>query len=120
MNATYRIESPDEDQAGALHITAPFTNEAFRLPEVTIIPALKDMNVLRLPAQLTTIEAGAFAGTDCEAVIIPEDCESIGAGAFANCRELTYVQIPASVTNCAEDAFDGCPKVILDYRQAGE
>ena len=82
------------------------------------IPALQDMLTVRLPAGLTAIEAEAFTGMACNAVIIPEGCRSIGSRAFADCRNLIYVRIPASVTAIAGDAFEGCAEgLIQDYTQ---
>ena len=46
----------------------------------------------------------------CNTSIIPmdESITSIGIGAFAGCKYLTNVAIPASVTEIGEDAFNGC------------
>ncbi len=52
------------------------------------------------------IEEEAFAGAAFEAVIIPEGCTSIDSRAFADCPNLVYVRIPASVTSVAEDASE--------------
>ena len=80
-----------------------------------IIPALTDMDVLRLPSSVTTIAPDAFSGIAAEAVIIPDACTAVGSGAFANCPDLRYVRIPAGAA-VADDAFEGCPKVIVDRK----
>ncbi len=81
-----------------------------------IIPALRDMNTLYLPAGLESIEGEAFIGLACSAVIIPDGCREIGSMAFANCRNLIYVRIPLSVSYIASDAFTGCAEgLIQDY-----
>ena len=72
------------------------------------------LSLLRLPAGLEVIEDEAFMGLACEAVIIPEGCTAIGARAFANCKALAYVRIPASVKTIAENAFEGCDSVVID------
>ena len=77
----------------------------------------ENMKTLRLPANLAEIEAEAFAGTDCEEVIIPEGCRRIGSRAFAGCSKLVCVRIPKSVTSIAEDAFEGCEGVTLVRRK---
>ena len=95
-------------------MTATFSNAAFLTQEKVInILALKDMNMMKLPNALTEIEEEAFYGTTALAVIIPDECTTIGKRAFANCPNLIYVYIPASVKNIADDAFD--EGVILDY-----
>lgn len=74
---------------------------------------LEDVNALILPAQLKEIEAQAFEGSSCQVVIIPDGCTKIGSRAFANCKNLLYVEIPESVTEIAEDVFDGCTNLQL-------
>ena len=60
-----------------------------------------------LPAALITIGKNAFAGTAYQLVIIPDGCVTIGERAFADCTQLLYADIPASVTAIADDAFSG-------------
>ncbi len=68
------------------------------------IPSLDELDVLYLPAGLKFISAEAFAGSACQAVVVPTGCESIGARAFANCPNLIYAKVPAG-TVIAENAF---------------
>ena len=72
--------------------------------------------MLRLPAGLQEIEVDAFAGSACEAVIVPTGCKFIRAGAFANCPNLKYVFIPQGV-DVAGTAFSGSNLVIIDQQQ---
>ena len=46
--------------------------------------------------------------------ILADDCEHIGARAFANCANLIYIRIPANVAVIAEDTFDVCAEVNVD------
>jgi hypothetical protein len=71
-----------------------------------------ELSCVFLPAQLTTIEASAFAGLNCEVIIIPESCRTIGSEAFANCRNLLYVYVPETVSEIAGDAFSGCTGIV--------
>ncbi|MBQ6506282.1 MAG: leucine-rich repeat domain-containing protein, partial [Clostridia bacterium] len=77
---------PTENTTGTFTLTgAVFSNTAFvQQVKTEIIPALKDLHILSLPAALTAIESEAFA-----------DLDNIDA-----------VRIPAGVTFIAEDAFD--------------
>ena len=61
-----------------------------------------------LPEDIRTIEQEAFAGSDTSIVEIPASAVpvTIESGAFANCRNLSRIYIPANVTSIAEDAFD--------------
>ena len=62
------------------------------------------MTILEMPEDLDRIEAGAFEGTDAQAVLVPESCAYIGAGAFANCPNLVYAEW-FEETELEEDAF---------------
>ena len=68
---------------------------------------------LHLPASLKTIEAEAFSNLSCQAVFIPDGCESIGEHAFQGCEHLIYVRIPASVASYPENAFEGCSEYLF-------
>lgn len=113
------LRSPTEEEQGLYaYVSEEFWNEAFtaQTSPTIAIPALGTLNVLRLPAALSAVDEEAFMNLPCQAVLIPNGCESIGSHAFAGCTSLIYVHIPASVTNIAEDAFAGCEGVVLDYQ----
>lgn len=76
----------------------------------TKIEIIENVQALKLPAQLKEIGEEAFAGLPCQVVIIPDGCTTIGSRTFADCDELLYVEIPPSVTEIADDAFEGCDK----------
>lgn len=68
---------------------------------------------LNLPDGLTAIEAEAFAGdASISFVKVPEGTETIGSRAFAD-SGLTRINLPASLTEIADDAFDGCEGLII-------
>ena len=110
------IKAPTMEEDGCfVIISSEFKNPAFEVQtkDILSIPALNKLNVLELPASLTTVETEAFVGIAAEAIIIPESCATIESEAFMNCTDLIYVRIPAG-TNVAENAFIGCPKVVID------
>lgn len=73
---------------------------------------LAGMTVLKLPDSLNTIEPEAFAGTAAEVIILPDGCTSVGSKAFADCDNLVYVFVPASLEGkLPDDVFDGCENV---------
>lgn len=78
------------------------------------IPALNDMDLLQLPGDIHVIKEMAFENADFQAVIIPNGCTEIDGRAFANCKNLIYVQIPQSISYVAPDAFEGCGNIIID------
>lgn len=72
-----------------------------------------DVTSLELPANLTEIRAEAFAGMAAGGVEIPGGCLTVGSRAFADCPNLRRVVFPASVTEIAEDVFEGCSEHFL-------
>ena len=72
---------------------------------------VRDADTLMLPASLTTVGEGAFAGADMEVVILPDGAASIASRAFADCGRLTVVYMPDSITFIAEDAFEGSENI---------
>ena len=79
----------------------------------TEIPALYDLSVLQLPVSIKEIGTEAFINIICQAIIIPNGCSAIGEKAFAENDNLIYVHIPASVTEIAYNAFEGCDNVTI-------
>lgn len=75
---------------------------------MTYTALFRPAGTLVLPLALTEIGEEAFAGANMQAVEIAHGCAKIGARAFANCRDLAWIRIPASVTDIAENAFEGC------------
>ena len=71
-----------------------------------------------LPDALETIETGAFENSGFRYVALPVGTAEIQSRTFANCETLKAVEIPATVTSIAGDAFDGAANVVL-YVQAG-
>ena len=63
---------------------------------------------------LKTIEEEAFMGCAFQYVVLGEQVEAIGAGAFRDCAELRRITIPDSVTEIAEDAFEGCVNLTIE------
>lgn len=59
------------------------------------------------------IEAEAFTGGVFQYVIVPDSCVSIDDKAFADCKNLSYIRIPASVKHVATDAFSGCGRNLI-------
>lgn len=77
------------------------------LVEQKVIPVVEVEKVV-LPAELKAIEEDAFAGDSFECVVLPEGCKAIGAGAFKDCAQLRFIEIPESVDYIDGSAFDGC------------
>ena len=48
--------------------------------------------------------------TNIEVAILPSACTAIASRAFANANDIA-LYMPNSVTDIADDAFDGCGKV---------
>jgi len=83
-----------------------------------------DEYTLYLPADTTVIGVGAFEGSDkFLAAVLSDSVTTIKTRAFANCASLLRITIPASVTQIADDAFDGVSEnlvIVCDSGSAAE
>lgn len=70
-----------------------------------------------LPGSLETIGEEAFAGISASVIQLPEGVISIGARAFADCRGLTKIYIPASVQTIDDSAFDHVSLLLIYGKQ---
>lgn len=61
-----------------------------------------------IPSGVINVGPYAFSFSSLEAVNIAPTVETIGTGAFASCRNLSYVVLPSSVTQLGVDVFNGC------------
>ena len=70
-------------------------------------------DALITPQFLTVIGPEAFAGIGAKEIILYDECTEIQSRAFASCANLTRIEIPASVTVIADDAFEGCSQELV-------
>lgn len=68
---------------------------------------------LRLPNSILIVSEEAFYNTNISSVIIPNTCKTIESKAFVNPNVSLRVFIPDSVTEIADDAFDGNKAVYI-------
>ena len=73
-----------------------------------------------LPEFLTLIGESAFEGIAAESVEVSENVAAIEARAFADCKRLREIVIPASVKEIDDTAFDGCEGVTVYGRSGTE
>ena len=75
-------------------------------------PEGKEGTAYSIPAGVTSIEFGAFAGcSGLTSITIPDSVTCIGYGAFESCTGLTSLTIPNSVTTIGGNAFNGCSSI---------
>ena len=115
VRVTSTIISPTGNTGGSVIYTSDeFSKEGFTVQTKNLeIPALKDMSVINLPSMLTSIEDEAFENLACEAIIVPNSCNSIGNYAFRSCKNLKYIRVPVGV-DIPSNAFEGCENVVID------
>lgn len=66
-----------------------------------------------LPEHLTLIGEGAFEGISARRVEITANVVAVGAHAFADCKFLREIHIPATVLKVDDHALDGCRDVMV-------
>lgn len=72
-------------------------------------PVAKADKAFKIPATVTTIGTGAFAGaTNLKDVSIPASVQTIEMSAFRSCSALTSITIPEGVTTVANQTFVAC------------
>ncbi len=59
----------------------------------------------QMPDTVTTIEHGAFWGSELTTVFLPDGLTTIEGNAFRYCEKLVAIRIPASVTALGKEAF---------------
>lgn len=63
---------------------------------------------LILPAQLSKIGAGAFAGSSITEMVIPEGVKEIGDYAFYGCTDLEKIELPSTLSAIGKGTFGNC------------
>lgn len=61
---------------------------------------------------------GVFAGSNVKKITVPESVKFAGAGLFENCKLLTNVELPSSLTELSPRMFAGCSllrKVVIPF-----
>ncbi len=72
-------------------------------------PAGKTDQTFTLPANTTTIGAGAFSNCkDLVSIVLPKDLVEIRRYAFQECNRLTSITIPKSIDVIESGVFNGC------------
>ena len=69
--------------------------------------------ILRIPAMMEEIGEEAFMGVAAQQITIPAGTRSIGSKAFADCDDLLIAVIPSTVSEIANDAFDGSDVTVI-------
>lgn len=66
-----------------------------------------EVHFVQMPSTITVIEGYAFKMcTTLTTVILSENLESIGPGAFQECKQLKHITIPSQVRTIADQAFE--------------
>lgn len=61
-----------------------------------------------LPRTITYIDSDVFRSTSLSSFVVPEGVKTIDLRAFKDCKKLTSIELPASLTNLTSQVFDGC------------
>ena len=68
----------------------------------------KDIVSISFPDGFKKIGAHSFEGTEISSLKLPESLESVGEGAFKDCRSLYSVSFPTNISEIQSSAFAGC------------
>jgi len=92
---------------------AVVTAEAAGVPPVSCVVNVSDLSLMTLPSMLKEIGSEAFSWVRSNRIVVPDGAVRICARAFADNPSLYFIHIPESVTEIADDAFDGDANVCL-------
>ena len=70
------------------------------------------LTYFQFPEKLTSIEDQAFFNSGLEKVVLPDSVVSLGAGAFASCKQLRSVELPDTLTEIRDSCFSGCESLV--------
>ena len=116
-NALYTGQNPtvimDNVLPGQYSISVSASATGYRSATVSRRVIAHASTQMILPAFATVIEEEAFSGSAAVEIVLPDQCTTIGDGAFANCTQLRMIYMPDSVVNIAGNAFNGSEKVIF-------
>ncbi len=73
---------------------------------------IDETGTLTIPGGVLSIPEQAFYRHGATKVVVPEGCGMIGSKAFADSAVRTVV-IPGPITSIADDAFDGCGRIMF-------
>jgi len=118
----FRIGDDDPSKTSLEYIYAPinsYASEYFEMTHPSVYVISKEYPELHLPAHMKEIQEESFAGSGLTTVSLPDGAKSIGYRAFADCKTLRQITIPASVTTIALTAFQGCTDRLVIFTPAG-
>lgn len=72
------------------------------------------MNVFRLPAGVTTLEAEALSGTACQAILVPSGCTTVEQRVFTDKPNLIDLRLPNTI-EIPVSAIANCPNLVIDW-----
>jgi hypothetical protein len=73
---------------------------------------------ITLGKQITEIGAGVFAGSQIESMAIPDGVETIRSGLFQNCGKLLTLTLGTEALFLSSYLFEGCPLTELHLKSA--
>lgn len=87
-------------------IHAYASDDGIRIADYSSVGATDSLLVV--DEGVKSIGEGSFAGSAFKRITLPSTLDTIGAYAFAHCRELEYIDLPLSVKYIGRNAFSGC------------
>ncbi len=104
----------DENKIENNEKTGEKKDERFSLDQSKkiLIRYLANENYVIIPDNIEVIGDGAFQGKKITSVTIPDSVHTIGHYAFNRCKKLTSIDIPTGVIYIGDYAFKGCKNLI--------
>lgn len=105
-----------KDLATLVAFPSAYPNRHFTVPATTRIIGdsafmFSQIESIKLPDSLTTIEGWAFQGCTIRSIEMPDTITEMGELAFRWCGELENVRLSRGLTEIPQQAFEGCPRL---------
>ena len=96
--------------AGDPSIIDKFETNVVTLAANDEVNYLSDITTINIPSSVTKISAGAFSGMESLTTVnfVGNSLNSIGENAFADCVNLTNINLPSGITEIPYGAFENC------------
>ncbi|MGM9644356.1 MAG: Ig-like domain-containing protein, partial [Eubacteriales bacterium] len=108
------IPYPEDTNSNVHYLSLPSTLE--KIGFCGFAGALKYVDTLTLPSNLSNLSDGAFCGNGFTKIVIEEgNLTTIPMYCFANCTSLEEIYIPKTVTEIDSSAFKGCTSLKKIY-----
>lgn len=109
-NLTVAVDGLSEDVSGVVNIPSKITykDKEFTVTSIKSMMDCNNIESVKIPSTVTSINEGAFAVSSIKELIIPDNVKEIGKKICLNCCSLISVKMSSNVRYIPHYSFKGC------------